>query len=112
MRIMRMFRGLAVPFSQRDEVIESITATGFDGGKGRWNIIHQHPGDINALFEREDLTTVLTRPDGVLLPKVVCACGEMNGASYYACKHNRSADNDTPIIVEFEAPLADLAVDG
>lgn len=82
------------------------------GGEGRWNIIHQHPGDINALFEHEDLTTALTRPDGAVLPKVVCACGEMDGAYYYACKHNRSAENDTPIMVEFEAPLTDLAVDG
>jgi hypothetical protein len=53
MRTLRMVRGLAVPGSQRDEVIERITATGFVGGEGRWNIIHQHPGDINALFEHE-----------------------------------------------------------
>ena len=112
MRTLRMFRGLAVPASRRNEVIERITATGFVGSEGRWNIIHQHPGDINALFEHDDLTVELTRPNSVALPKVVCACGEMDGASYYASHHNRSEENDTPIIVEFEASLTDLAVDG
>jgi hypothetical protein len=62
-------------------VIEYRTATGFVVGEGRSRIIHQHPGDISAVFEREDLTTAITRSDSGALLKVVCACREMDGAS-------------------------------
>lgn len=112
MPTLRMFRGLAIPASQRDDVMGRIAATGFVGDEGRWSIIHQHPGEVDALFEQEDLDTKVTRPDGVMHPKVVCACGEIDGASYYACSHNRSADDDAPIIVEFDVPLGDVAIDG
>lgn len=112
MNTLRLFRGLAVPAARRDEVIEKITVSGFVGGEGHWNILHQHPGDIDALFERDDLTSTITRASGATLPKVVCACGDLDGATYYACSHNRTAKDDTPIIVEFDAPLSDIAIDG
>jgi hypothetical protein len=31
---------------------------------------------------------------------------------YYALKHNRSGGNDAPLLISFEAELADLIVDG
>ena len=33
---------------------------------------------------------------------VVCAYGEMEGAAYYAFRHNRSGQDDTPVLIEFE----------
>ena len=42
----------------------------------------------------------------------VCACGDYDGAAYYACHHNRSNVNDTPLVVEFESDAASVAVDG
>ena len=42
----------------------------------------------------------------------VCACGDFDGAVYYACKHNRSGANDTPLVVEFESDPVEVAVDG
>lgn len=41
-----------------------------------------------------------------------CACGEPEGALYYACHHNCYKENDTPILIEFEALLDDVVVDG
>jgi hypothetical protein len=36
----------------------------------------------------------------------------LEGAAYYAWKHNQSADRNTPLVVEFEADVADVYIDG
>jgi hypothetical protein len=45
-------------------------------------------------------------------PSWVCACGEEQGALYYACMHNRSAENNTPVLIVFNACPSDVIVDG
>ena len=49
---------------------------------------------------------------GETAPTWVCACADREGALYYALKHNRSIDHDTPLLISFEAELADVIVDG
>lgn len=72
---------------------------------------HQHPGDLTALFQKTDLSTDDTRSgDGSVA--AVCGCGDEAGALYYAWFHNRSIEKNTPLIIEFEAEKAALAVDG
>jgi hypothetical protein len=49
---------------------------------------------------------------GETAPTWVCACADREGALYYALKHIRSIDHDTPLLISFEAELADVIVDG
>ena len=42
----------------------------------------------------------------------MCARGEEMGAAYYAWQHNRTRENDTPILVEFEADEDTVVIDG
>ena len=57
-----------------------------------------------------DLSTVNTQ--GADWRSTVCACGTIEGASYYAWHHNRHGRDDTPILIEFEAYLEQVSVDG
>jgi hypothetical protein len=70
------------------------------------------PQDPAALFAKPNLTTEETR--GKHSPEVpaICACGEEDGASHYAWRHNRSEEDDTPVMIEFKAPIEHVAVDG
>jgi hypothetical protein len=52
-----------------------------------------------------------TRPN-IEHPSWVCACGDEQGALYYACRHNKSPENDTPILIVFEAGTSEAIVDG
>ncbi len=73
---------------------------------------HEHPGDLDALYEKSDLSlNGDTRPRKRPV-EVVCACGEEQGALYYACSHNHSPVNNTPIIIEFKTESSAVAIDG
>ena len=84
---------------------------GLMSGDGRWHMEHEYPGDLNRLFAKPDLSRNDTRP-GTNTEAAVCACGELEGAAYYAFRHNQTSENDTPIIIEFEAEISVVAVDG
>jgi hypothetical protein len=53
-----------------------------------------------------------TTPSAAPRPQWVCACADEAGASYYASRHNRSAEDDIPILITFQAEPADAVVDG
>ena len=42
----------------------------------------------------------------------VCACGTLEGAAYYAWQHNLYGMDDKPILIEFEANLDQVRIDG
>ena len=42
----------------------------------------------------------------------MCACGDEEGTAFYAWIHNKTDEDNTPVIVEFEADIATVAVDG
>jgi hypothetical protein len=73
---------------------------------------HWHPGPIEALFTKSDLSLEDTRPKGVAGLPAVCGCGDDEGATYYAWRHNRGGEDNTPVMVEFEANRCSAAVDG
>lgn len=72
----------------------------------------RHPGDLDALFAKVNLSLKDTRPDGAQADPGVCACGEETGAAYYAWQHNRKGENTTPIIMEFDVPDDAVSIDG
>jgi hypothetical protein len=108
---MRFFRGLTVPAANVDQVLSTIRNQGLSLGN-HYSFAYRHPGPLDALFAKPDLSTKDTRPRDQTGDPAVCACGEEIGAAYYAWQHNRSRENDTPIIVEFEADEDTVAIDG
>lgn len=107
---MRFFRGLAVPSDKADDIAAGIRADGFFTNGRRWRTEHWRPDP--ALSEKDDLSLDDTRPDGVAATPAVCACGDVEGAAYYAWQHNRSDVDDAPLLIEFEAPIEQVAIDG
>ena len=109
---MRLYRGIAVPAEIASQTINEIRDNGLLPGKGRWTMIAT---DLRPRLEDLWNLPMLTASDlevGETAPSWVCACADREGALYYALKHNRSVDNDTPILISFEAALADVIVDG
>lgn len=108
---MRFFRGIAVPADEVESTIAGVRLQGLASGQGNWRMTHEHPGNLNVLYRKPNLSREDTRPDTRAVA-AVCACGEKLGAAYYACSHNLTSDNDTPILIEFEAPQSAAAIDG
>ena len=109
---MRFFRGLSVKASELDSVVSTISATGLKEGDGGWLMRQLRPGPIEELFCKTGLSTAHTRGPTALERPAVCACGELDGATYYAWRHNRTGENDTPVIVQFDAEPEMVSVDG
>ena len=124
--VVTLYRGIAVPGTQADVVIQGIRDRGLSRIDNAMYEL-QVPDireQIAQLFSMQRLSTDQTRPsrwvtkdDGgsreLLNPiDVVCACGDFDGASYYASKHNKNRQNDYGIVVEMKVPLQDVWVDG
>jgi len=108
---MRFFRGITVPGHQVELIMEGIRLNGLAADQGEWRMTHEHPGNLKALNLKPDLSLNDTRL-GTKSVAAVCACGDEAGAIYYACSHNKSEKNDTPIIIEFTADRSFAAIDG
>jgi hypothetical protein len=66
---------------------------------------------LEQIWQLPVITLADTRPQRPR-PSWVCACGDEAGAMYYACQRNRSQENNTPILIAFEADPTDMIVDG
>jgi hypothetical protein len=68
---------------------------------------------LEEIWRKPKLTYADTKPTaGNPGPSWVCECAEEQDALYYACRHNKSAKNDTPILISFDAEASDAVVDG
>jgi hypothetical protein len=106
-----LHRGISVPSSQANSVVDFIRAHGMQAGQGsqwsmKWNDLKPQ---LKELGKREKLDN-LTK-SGPSLPRL-CGGGDELGARYYARHHNRSDNNDTAILISFEADVASTIVDG
>ena len=110
---MRLYRGIAVPALQLEAVIFDIRSNDILGGsKTRWNTWQEgHLPDLNALHIKPDLSTEDTRAKNSRVD-AVCACGDEEGALYYATKHNLAGENNTPLVIEFDVEKSSLSIDG
>jgi hypothetical protein len=110
--IVVLYRGLAVSTEDAGTVPRRILENGLRGDEGQWRLpLNDLRGRISSLFAKPDLSTVDT-DDRASQFFTICACGDANGATYYACKHNRSSTNIAPLAIEFEAAVDDVFVDG
>jgi hypothetical protein len=109
---MRFHRGIAVPSAAADEVVNKIRSQGLQPGEGWWKMLAADlKPRLEEIWRLRAITLADTRPDGDN-PTWICACAEEQGALYYACMHNKYKENDTPIVVAFDAPVRDVIVDG
>ena len=74
-------------------------------------MFHDLKARAESLWDLPVVRTADTRPEGET-PPWVCACADEEGALYYACKHNRTQEHDTPIVISFEAEASDVLIDG
>jgi hypothetical protein len=107
----RFFRGIAVPASTADTIIDSILQNGLNRDQG-WPMLWEKLNNPEGLFEKPDLSTDDTRGPRETAPVGICFCGEESSAAVYACERNVSHENDTPILIEVEADLEMAAIDG
>ena len=110
--MLTFYRGLAVPEAVAQTVMDDIRQRGLHMSGRCWSMYQKRPLDPGSLFARADLTTGETRGDHIPEEPAICACGEEDGAAHYAWRHNRSGDDDTPLMIEFKAPVEHVAVDG
>jgi hypothetical protein len=109
---MRFHRGIAVPADAATESVAAIRALGLVPGQGWWSMVaHNLKPRLDELWGLPVVTLAATRPVGQT-PPWVCACTDEAGAAYYACQHNRSTKNDTPLLITFDADAADVIIDG
>jgi hypothetical protein len=108
----RFYRGIAVPAAEAESVIAEIQEIGLNEGQGRRIANLYHYGPREPLFTKIDLTREDTRPVEADIVAGLYACGDLDGASHYAWRHNNTKINDRPILIEFEAPISRVAVDG
>ena len=111
MTTLRLYRGIAVPATSVDGTISLITENGLAETPWSWKMEQNWGLPIDMLLNKVDLSTADTRAQSAFRP-AVCACGTVEGASYYAWRHNRNQRDDTPILVEFGAQLDRIIVDG
>ena len=111
MTVLRLYRGIAVPASAVCATISSIEQSGLIEGQGFWSIQQSWGLVISTLVDKVDLSLCDTRAESRSRP-AICACGTVEGAAYYAWQHNRSPRNDTPILIEFDSQLDQIAIDG
>src|SRR5262249_31694416 len=110
-RRMLFYRGIAVPRERVAETVPNIRGRGLLPGQGRRYVFADLKPQLERLWQLPDLTITHTKPASEPPPRVG-ACADRTGAAYYALKHNRSAENDTPLLITFEADLRDVIIDG
>jgi hypothetical protein len=105
---MILYRGIAVPTNRASKVIADIRSRGLLPDQGRWRFrFYDLKPLLPELRQRSIVTTADTELEGEM-PTWVCACGDEMGAIYYATKHNRDRENNTPVLISFDANLRDV----
>lgn len=122
--LLRLYRGISVDAERGEEIKATILRQGIIGTEGKWRAEYfDLKTYLNDLLERDDLSLDLTRPSeyhgrteivfgGTTVPATngIYACGERNGASFYAERDRRP--DQIGLVIEFSVPVSDVLVDG
>lgn len=105
-------KGLAVPRQLSEQVRTSVLRDGIKGDEGDCHFeLNDLRSRLGTFVGKNDLTTNDTRNKDCF--PVICACGDLIGASYYALVHNKHKDRDeVSYVVRFSNLLSRLYVDG
>ncbi|OSJ32164.1 hypothetical protein BSZ19_20225 [Bradyrhizobium japonicum] len=89
-----------------------IRREGLLADAGGWRMIFPDlKPRLKELRRRTDLKRSDVHTDAAT-PPWVCACARRVDALYYACRHNRSEENNASVVVSFEAPEREIIIDG
>ncbi len=112
-QIVTLYRGLAIPKGDARRTESRIRSEGISGIDGQWEFpfpdIPHVRASLEPLFHKPDLTR-----DHVLANShfsAFCACGTEAGAAYYALRHNRTASQNHPLVIEFTVSIDNICVD-
>lgn len=110
----RLYRGIAVPEATAGSVMDEIRQNGLPVEGRFWSGLNFHDlkPRLEELWRSPEILLEITRPEDQPSVSRICACGERRGAMYYACSHNRTRDHTASILIEFEADIAHVIVDG
>jgi hypothetical protein len=106
----RFYRGISVPATVADSVVDRIRETGIGWDTRLYRVADLRPR-LNELWSSPRLSRSDTRSDDKMLDWV-CASRLRLDALFYACRHNRTKENDAPILICFDADEAEVVVDG
>jgi len=108
-----LYRGLAVASEDATKVTEQLLENGVrENEANRWHIRWTDlRSELESLYLKPNLGHCDTVRDADEFP-IVCACGDLGGAAYYAWKHNKTTEHNAPLVVAFMADVADVFVDG
>lgn len=110
-----LYRGITVRPEQADEITKSILKSGLDGTEGNWKFML--PADIagtqvlarQSIKQPSDFDKVWDGPT----VSGLCACGSIDGAAYYANKHNldRAKEKTFPLQISLRTSLDQIYID-
>lgn len=139
---LKLYRGITVSENEVDLAIQDIKTNGlYQNDKQQWGgfIWKNIKREINALYNKEDLTRDDTSPASVWIGKKTkkiyknwqeaptSECGghmefiegessicfaDKIGAEYYATQHNVSKDKKIPILITLDIDIENIAIDG
>jgi hypothetical protein len=106
------YRRIAIPRRRVSGVIADIRGRGLLPTDGFWRMdFNDLKPQIAELRQRPVVTTADTKFKSEK-PSWVCACSDEIGAIYYATEHNRTKEDDVPILIRFDASVRDVIIDG
>jgi len=115
-RRVTVYRGIRAKADQRDEVVRAHMRGELEPhpSSGSTYLFNRLPEDERTrLSKLEDLTPEMTRPPDIPATGWIFAAGDLMGAEHYAFHHGGGVRApDVPLVVEFEADLDALVIDG
>lgn len=108
---MKFLRGIAVSGNIVEEVIATIKQQGLHRDCGKV-FLWSPPHDAEALFSKSDLSEEDTRCLQIEGSVGHCFTGDEATAAFYAREHNRSRENSIPVMIQIQAKLETVRVDG
>jgi hypothetical protein len=109
--LMRFYRGISVPRHEAEGVIATIGSGGLQPREDDWGTLANLKPRLEEIWRKSTITLADTRPEAPQRSWTY-ACAEEAGALFYACSHNKSGKNDTPILIVFDAEISEVIVDG
>jgi hypothetical protein len=118
MKKLKLYRGITVHPDQEESIVDKIKKTGLSGDEGTYKVkildVNGVQTNIEAYRTDPSSYSRLRDEESKWTGKGIFASGSLDGAAYYAQKHNFSekTGNTIPLIISFEAPINSLYVDG
>lgn len=111
--VFKLYRGIAIAPQDLPRLEKELAEEGLRWSKSSsWSTqVCDLRGRLAELTADPTLSTQATRRTEKQR-EFLCACGDWDGAAYYATRHNVTKDHTSSLILSFEAPASEVIVDG